>query len=71
MLLFRSEEHIDRWCKRWGLQRGAVLSLGLAWRLARAWFTDRRRPEWRRRTADETMALFHELGLNDEFWNLR
>jgi hypothetical protein len=72
MLLFRSEEHIDRWCQRWGLRRGAVLSLDQAWRLARAWFgPDRRQPEWRRRTVDETEALFQELGLKSDFWNLR
>ena len=72
MLLFRSEEHIDRWCRNWGLRRGGVLSLNQAWRLARAWFgPDRRDPAWRRRTVDETEALFQELGMTSAFWSLR
>jgi hypothetical protein len=72
MLLFRSEEHLDRWCESWRFERGGVLSLETAWRLARAWYeSDRRQPEWRRRTLDETEKLFAELGLTGAFWNLR
>jgi hypothetical protein len=78
MLLFRSEErrseerrheaHIDRWCKAWRLQRGAVLSVELAWKLADAWYRDRMSAEWRRRTVDEAHELFRVLGLTSEFW---
>jgi hypothetical protein len=72
MLFFRSEEHVDRWCAQWRLSRGAVLTLGQGWRLAQAWFgEDRRIPQWRRRTVDETEALFAELGLTGDFWALR
>jgi hypothetical protein len=72
MLLFRSEEHIDRWCSQWRLERGGVLSLETGWKLATAWFgADRRIPQWRRRTLEETEALFGELGLTGEFWRLR
>ena len=67
MLLFRSEEHLDRWTG----PRGAVLSLETAWKLARAWFgADRRLPEWRRRTAEEIRELFDNLGLTGDFWRL-
>ena len=72
MLLFRSEEHIERWCATWHLPKGAVLSLEQGWRLARVWYgEDRRDPAWRRRTLDETEALFAELGFTSEFWNVR
>lgn len=72
MLFFRSEEHIDRWCMSWRMERGAVLSLETGWRLARAWYgEDRRDPEWRRRTVDETEELFASLGLSSDFWRLR
>lgn len=71
MLFFRSEEHIERWCRDWNLARGGVLTLDLGWRLARAWFEEYRgAPQWRRRTLDETRALFAELGLSDDFWRL-
>lgn len=72
MLLFRSEEHVDRWCESWHLERGAVLTPEQAWRLARAWYSeDRRDPAWRRRTVEESEALFASLGLTGPFWSLR
>jgi Alkylmercury lyase len=72
MLFFRSEEHIDRWCTTWRLGKGAVIPLEKGWELARAWYTeDRREPSWRRRTLEETEAVFDSLGFTEEFWNLR
>jgi hypothetical protein len=70
MLIFRSEEHIDRWCSTWRLQRGATLSVEQAWKLADAWYRNRMSREWRRRTVDETHELFHRLGLTSDFWRL-
>jgi hypothetical protein len=71
MLLFRSEEHVDRWCDSWNLSRGALLTPLAAWDLARAWYgPDRREPDWRRRNLDETRALFASLGLTGDFWEL-
>lgn len=72
MLFFRSEEHIDRWCAAWRLERGAVIPLPKGWELARVWYgEDRRDPAWRRRTLEETEAVFASLGFTSEFWNLR
>jgi hypothetical protein len=72
MLLFRSEEHVDRWCGSWGLPRGATLSPQQTWRLAHAWYSaDRRDPAWRRRTVEETESLLTSLDLTGAFWNLR
>jgi Alkylmercury lyase len=70
MLLFRSEEMVDRWCRNWGQPRGAILSPATCWMLAREWYQDRRDPQWRRRTVDETHALFNRLGLTEDFWKL-
>jgi hypothetical protein len=72
MLYFRSEEHIDRWCGTWKMDRGAVMTLDQGWRLAVAWFdADRRAPEWRRRTIEEVEQVFGEIGLISPFWSLR
>jgi hypothetical protein len=71
MLLFRSEEHIDRWCEAWGQPRGGTLSLQQGWKLANAWYgQDRRDPDWRRKTLDEATAVFHEIGMTGPFWQL-
>jgi hypothetical protein len=72
MLLFISEEHVERWCRDWGLARGGTLSLEQGWRLAQAWYgPDRRDPSWRRRSVEETEALLSSIGLEGQFWNLR
>jgi hypothetical protein len=70
MLIFRSEEHIDNWCKTWRLPRGATLSVEQTWKLADAWYRDRLSTNWRRRTVDEAHELFRSLGLASEFWRL-
>ena len=70
MLLFRSEEHIDAWCRRRGIARGATLTLDQQWQLARIWYADRMAQDWRRRTPEEAEAVFASLGLTGEFWRL-
>jgi hypothetical protein len=71
MLLFWSEEDIEKWCEDWNLPRGGFLSLDLCHRLAQEWYgPDRRESEWRRRTVDEMESLFSELGLTSSFWRL-
>ncbi len=71
MLLFRSEEHLDKWLADWRLPRGGILSLDQCWRLAQAWYgADRRAPDWRRKTGEEARQLFSELGLTGAFWEL-
>lgn len=70
MLAFRSEAHVDRWCERTGLEKGAAFPLETVWRLALAWYRDRLSPDWRRRTPDEAQAVFDDLGLTSGFWRL-
>jgi hypothetical protein len=70
MLLFRSEEHVSRWCKTWKLPRGAVLTLDQGWRLAQAWYGDRLSPDWKPRATPELQQLFRALGLRSKFWRL-
>ena len=70
MLLFRSEEHVDRWCTSWKQPRGALLSMEQIWGLARAWYHDRLAPEWRPKAPEEIRGLFKQLGLTSKFWRL-
>jgi hypothetical protein len=70
MLLFRSEQHVDRWCSQWGRARGGTLSLGQGWKLARLWYGDRLSPDWRPKTPSEAESVFRDVGLVGEFWKL-
>jgi hypothetical protein len=70
MLLFRSEEHVDRWCESRGVSRGATLTIEQGWRLGSAWYENRLAPDWQRRTPAEAEAVFSEIGLTGPFWRL-
>ena len=69
MLLFRSEEHVERWCETRGLQKQPLVTLEQLWELARAWYASRLTPEARRPMGDEIRAIFDRLGLTDPFWH--
>jgi hypothetical protein len=70
MLLFRSEQHVDRWCRQWSRPRGATLSLDQCWRLATEWYGDRLSREWRPKTTAEAQAALERIGLTGSFWKL-
>lgn len=70
MLLFRSEEHLQRWLAERAIERGATMTLDQQWRLARTWYSNRADPDWRRRTPEEAQQVFADLGLTGPFWQL-
>ncbi len=71
MLLFRDEEHVDRWCRARDLERGALLTPEQGWRLALGWYRNKLGADWRRHTLEEAEALLGSIGLTAAFWNLR
>ena len=70
MLFFRSEDHLTKWLSEHGRPRGAVLSLDLTWRLAKAWYLDRRDLEWKPRSREQSQAVLDHVGLTSAFWKL-
>jgi len=71
MLLFRSEEHVARWCRTWKIPRGASLSLRQGERLAKAWYGDRLSPHWRPFSPQQAQAVLNKVGLRSNFWRLQ
>ena len=71
MRLFRSEEHIERWCAARDLPLGGTMTPEQCWRLAEAWYADKLSPDWRRKTLDEAEATLASIDLTAPFWNLR
>ena len=71
MLLFRSEESIDRWCEAQGVERRPTVSLDQLWQLATTWYENRLTPESRRPSPDEMAGIFSRIGLNGPFWDPR
>ena len=70
MLLFRSEEHVDRWCRAGGQARGALFTPQQMWTVAEEWFHRRLAPDWRRHTVAEAQEIFARAGLTGTFWEL-
>jgi len=70
MLLFRSEEHLERWLETRPEPPGATLTVDELWQLSAAWWSDRLAPDWRPRTLDESQAILDGLGLTAPFWRL-
>ncbi len=68
MLLFRSEEHVERWCRQRNLPRRPLVSLDQLWELAQAWYASRLTPEARRPMGAEIRQIFDRIGLRDQFW---
>ena len=70
MLAFRSEAHVEEWCRRQRVQKGAVLDMEQIRKLGEAWYGNKLSPAWARATPHEAEAIFASLGLTSEFWRL-
>jgi hypothetical protein len=71
MLLFRSEETVNRWCAARQIARRPLVSLEQLWHLAVTWYANRLTVESRRPAADEMVAVFASVGLEGPFWDPR
>ena len=70
MLLFRSEEWVDKWCKRNNLERGEMLSLQQVWELSKLWYGNRMSLEYHGRSMEQVAEIFKQAGLTSKFWYL-
>jgi len=68
MLLFRSEEWIDKWCKRKDLARGEVLTINQVWELSKRWYQDRLSVDYHGRSIEQVAEIFKQAGLTSAFW---
>jgi len=69
MLLFRSEETVDRWYEARDIPRRPLISLAQLWQLAVHWYANRLTVESRRPAADEMVSIFASIGLTGPFWD--
>lgn len=71
MLLFRSEETVNRWCESNRTPLRPRITLGQLWQLAVVWYANRLTVESRRPAPDEMVAVFASIGLTGTFWDPR
>jgi hypothetical protein len=46
------------------------MTLEQCWHLSQLWYPGRLRADWQRKNAQETEAVFAQVGLSGEFWRL-
>ena len=68
MLLFQSEEWIDKWCKRKDLDRGEVLTINQVLELSKLWYQDRLSLDYHGRSLEQVAEIFKQAGLTSTFW---
>lgn len=68
MLLFRSEEWVDKWCKRNDLERGEMLNIQQVWELSKLWYGNRMSLEYHGRSMEQVAEVFRQVGLMSKFW---
>lgn len=68
MLFFRSEEWVDKWCKRNNLERGEMLSIQQVWELSKLWYGNRMSLEYHGRSMEQVAEVFRQAGLMAKFW---
>jgi len=68
MLLFRSEEWIEHWCKRNHLERGETLSVAQVWELSKLWYQERLSLDYHGRSVEQVAEIFKHAGLTSKFW---
>lgn len=68
MLLFRSEEWVDKWCNRHTRERGEMLSIQQVWELSKLWYGNRMSLEYHGRSLEQVAEVFKQAGLMSKFW---
>jgi len=71
MLLFQSEEWIDKWCQRNNLEHGEVLTLHQVWELSKLWYGNRISMEYHGRSTEQVAEIFKQVGLTSDFWHVK
>lgn len=70
MLLFKEKSDVAEWSARHEIPMGDVQPLGTVLALAKRWYGDHLRRDWRKRSVAEAGAIFSELGLSHPVWSL-
>ncbi len=68
MLLFQSEERINKWCKQNHLERGEVLTISQVWELSKLWYGNRMSVDFHGRSVEQVADVFMQAGLKSRFW---
>ena len=69
MLLFRSEDTVQKWCEKNSTPVRPLLKMDQLWYLAVEWYENRITVDSRRPAPDEMVGIFSANGLHGPFWD--
>tara|TARA_Y100000385_G_scaffold287887_2_gene353175 strand:- start:3530 stop:4210 length:681 start_codon:yes stop_codon:yes gene_type:complete len=70
MLVFESEEQIDKWSKKHNIPKGDIQPIDRIWNFSKKWYGNHLNPDWAKWTIEEAKEMFREFELNDRIWKL-
>ncbi|MCE7995184.1 MAG: hypothetical protein HEP71_24610 [Roseivirga sp.] len=70
MLVFESEEQIDRWTTKHNIKKGDIQPIDKIWQFSKKWYGNHLNPEWTKWTIEEAKEMFEEFELSDSIWKL-
>jgi hypothetical protein len=70
MLLFQSEEWIERWYQRNHFERGETITVQRAWELSKLWYGERLSLDYHGRSREQVAEIFGRVGLTSKFWDV-
>jgi hypothetical protein len=69
MLLFRSEETVEKWCAENSMPKRPLIDMNQLWQLAVQWYANRITVDSRRPAPGEIVGIFSAIGLDEPFWD--
>ena len=70
MLLFKDERHVADWSARHRIPRGDIQPVAKVLELARRWYGEHLRPDWKKKSIAEARAIFADLGFAHPVWSV-
>lgn len=70
MLVFQTEEQIDKWSRRHDIPKGDVQPIAHAWEFSKVWYGRHLDPDWKKWTVDEAKEIFSRFNLTHPVWDL-
>ena len=70
MLVFESEEQIDKWSKKHNIPKGDIQPIDRIWNFSKKWYGNHLNPDWTKWTIEEAKEMFREFELSDRIWKL-
>lgn len=70
MLMFESEAEVDRWCKKYNMNKGDVQPINKIWEFSKVWYGSHLNPNWVKWSIEEAKEIFKRFELQHSVWKM-